>query len=72
MRLGCGSPGTRAFIWTPSQGFIDLNTLVTGRPRGPVLDGAIAISENGVILATVGRRLYLLRPAEGMREPNLR
>lgn len=69
-----GSLGTRAFVWTRSQGFIDLNTVVTGRPRGLVLEDAIAVSENGAILATASgnRGLYLLKPAEGMRNPELR
>lgn len=65
--------GTRAFIWTRGQGFIDLNTLAGGRPRGLVFEQAIAISENGAILATAsGRGLYLLIPAQGMGSPDPR
>lgn len=67
-----GSLGTRAFVWTRGQGFIDLNTLVSNRPRGLVFDTASAISESGEILARASSGLYLLRPTEGMRSPNLR
>jgi probable HAF family extracellular repeat protein len=65
-----GSLGTRAFIWTRNQGFIDLNTLAAGGPAGLVLDGASAISENGAILATASSGLYLLVPREGQHRPH--
>jgi len=67
-----GSLGARAVIWTRSQGLVDLNTLATGKPGGLVLKSANAISESGAILATADTGLYLLKPAEGLRQPGVR
>lgn len=67
-----GSLGTRAFVWTRGQGFIDLNTLVSGRPRGLVFDTAFAISEGGSILARASSGLYLFMPGEGLDSPDVR
>lgn len=62
-----GAIGSRAFIWTRSQGIIDLNTLVTGAPADLILDAATAISESGAILATASTGLYLLVPRDKPR-----
>lgn len=66
-----GAIGQRAFVWTRNQGFLDLNTLVSGAPAGLVLDGATAISENGVILATASTGLYLLVPRDALPRPGM-
>lgn len=66
-----GTIGERAVVWTRNQGFIDLNTLVTGAPASLNLDAATAISESGAILATARTGLYLLVPREGPRRTDL-
>jgi probable HAF family extracellular repeat protein len=57
----------RAFIWTAREGMLDLNRYLRHPPRGLVLDDALAISENGVIVATSNAGLVLLKPDNGRR-----
>ncbi|MGV3655941.1 MAG: PKD domain-containing protein [Noviherbaspirillum sp.] len=41
----------RAFAWTASQGMVDLNTRLRNAPDGLVLENALAIADNGSIVA---------------------
>ena len=52
----------RAFLWSASQGLADLNPRLVNAPAGLVLDAAVAISDNGAIVATSNAGLVLLRP----------
>ncbi|WP_212760999.1 PKD domain-containing protein [Telluria aromaticivorans] len=52
----------RAFAWTAQGGMVDLNTLLRNAPPGLVLDNAIAINDNGAIVATSNAGLVLLKP----------
>ena len=44
------SLGTRAFLWTPDSGMVDLNTIVDA-PNNVVLTGAVAINDKEQIVA---------------------
>lgn len=57
-----GGFGGRAFLWTRTQGVVDLNTRLAGAPRSLVLSAGQAISDNGSIVASSGSGLYLLIP----------
>lgn len=52
----------RAFLWSAAQGLADLNTRLVNAPAGLVLDDAVAIADNGAIVATSNAGLVLLRP----------
>ncbi|MBP0639724.1 PKD domain-containing protein [Cupriavidus sp. AcVe19-6a] len=53
---------THAFVWTKSEGLIDLDTRISGAPPGLKLYEAIAISNNGAIVASSNVGLVLLKP----------
>lgn len=55
-----GNTGERAFVWTRASGAIDLNTRVHNVPQGLVLRRAVAISDNGSIVANTNTGLVLL------------
>ncbi len=52
----------RAFLWSEAQGLADLNTRLVNAPAGLLLDDAVAIADNGAIVATSNAGLVLLRP----------
>jgi probable HAF family extracellular repeat protein len=54
--------GRRAFIWTRTEGMIDLNTRIPDAPSGLVLTAARDISEHGAIVAESSSGLVLLVP----------
>jgi probable HAF family extracellular repeat protein len=58
---------SRAFIWTAKQGLVDLNTRLRHAPPGLVLDFAMAISDNGSIVAGSNAGLMLLKPDCGCK-----
>ena len=55
----------RAFVWSAGQGMVDLNTRLRHAPAGLQLDGALAISDNGAIVASSNAGLVLLEPGTG-------
>jgi probable HAF family extracellular repeat protein len=57
----------RAFVWTAKQGLVDLNTRLRHVPPGLVLDFAMAISDNGSIVAGSNAGLMLLKPDCGCK-----
>lgn len=58
-----GSINGRAFVWTRAGGFVDLNTRIPGAPADFGLFTALAISDNGSIVATGNTGgLFLLVP----------
>jgi probable HAF family extracellular repeat protein len=54
--------GRRAFVWTRTEGMVDLNTRIADAPPGLVLRAARDISENGAIVAESSSGLVLLVP----------
>jgi probable HAF family extracellular repeat protein len=54
-----------AFVWTRAGGLVDLNTRIPGAPAGLKLLSAVAISDNGSILASANTGLVLLVPRCG-------
>ena len=52
----------RAFIWTRVTGLVDLNLRLRDAPDGLKLDAALAISDNGSIVASSNAGLVLLTP----------
>lgn len=52
----------RAVLWTGLNEITDLNSKLVNAPSGLVLTAALAISENGTIVATSNKGLVLLRP----------
>lgn len=64
-----GESGGRAFVWTRAGGVVDLNTRIPGAPPGLELDEAIAISDNGSIVASGNTGLVLLLPGLAYRMP---
>jgi len=56
---------SRAFLWSASQGMIDLNTRLRDAPAGLALDDALAINDEGAIVATSNAGLVLLEPDDG-------
>jgi probable HAF family extracellular repeat protein len=60
----------RAFFWSAKEGMIDLNTRLRHAPAGLVLDTALAISNNGLIVSTSNAGLVLLKPDCGCRGPH--
>jgi probable HAF family extracellular repeat protein len=59
------SGDSRAFLWSAKQGMVDLNKRLRHAPAGLRLDGALAISDNGSIVATSNAGLVLLKPGHG-------
>lgn len=57
----------RAFLWTASEGMIDLNTRLRHAPRGLVLEAGFAINDSGSIVAQSNAGLVLLRPDCGCK-----
>lgn len=57
----------RAYVWTRTQGMVDLNQRLRRAPAGLLLDAAVAISDNGSIVATSNAGLVLLTPGTGPR-----
>lgn len=53
---------SHAFVWTAREGLVDLNRRLRHAPPGLVLDFAVAISDNGAIVATSNAGLVLLKP----------
>jgi len=53
----------RAFIWTAANGMVDLNTRLAVAPVGLELHEAVAISNNGSVLAQSNQGLVLLKPS---------
>jgi len=59
-----------AFVWSAKEGMIDLNKRLRHAPAGLVLDYALAISNNGSIVATSNAGLVLLKPDCNCRAPH--
>jgi len=55
----------RAFVWSAAGGMLDLNRALRHAPPGLVLDHALAIGDNGTIVASSNAGLVLLRPGQG-------
>jgi probable HAF family extracellular repeat protein len=60
---GSSTVAQRAFTWTRATGTVDLLTRVINPPAGLFLFDAMAISDNGSIVATGSTGLLLLTPA---------
>ena len=52
----------RAFVWTTGEGMVDLNTRLRHAPPGLILQSALAIADNGYIVAESNTGLVLLKP----------
>jgi probable HAF family extracellular repeat protein len=61
--LPAGDTEFRAFVWHAKEGMVDLNRRLCHPPAGLTLHSAIAISDNGAIVAASNAGLVLLRPA---------
>jgi probable HAF family extracellular repeat protein len=55
----------RAFFWSARDGMVDLNRYLHRAPRGLVLDTAVAINDNGTIVALSNAGIVLLLPVHG-------
>lgn len=64
------SGDSQAFLWTAKQGMVDLNKRLRHAPAGLRLDAALAISDNGSIVATSNAGLVLLKPGPGHKGPH--
>lgn len=65
-----GRFNARAFVWTRAGGLVDLNTRLRDAPDGFELDEALAVSDNGSIVAsTTTRALVLLVPGDCRKGP---
>ena len=53
--------GNHAFLWTQADGMVDLNTRLRGAANGLILASAIAIADNGSIVANANTGLVLLK-----------
>lgn len=53
---------SHAFVWTAREGMVDLNKRLRHAPAGLVVDFAVAISDNGSIVATSNAGIVLLKP----------
>lgn len=56
---------SHAFLWTAKQGMVDLGKRLRHAPAGLKLDMALAISDNGSIVATSNAGVVLLKPGYG-------
>ena len=52
------------FLWTRDGGMVDLNTRIPTAPAGLTVHTAVAIAQNGSILANSSAGLVLLKPSE--------
>ncbi|USX28872.1 hypothetical protein NHH73_11575 [Oxalobacteraceae bacterium OTU3CINTB1] len=52
----------RGFLWTAQDGMIDLNKRLRNAPAGLVVGSALAISDNGAIVAEASAGMVLLKP----------
>ena len=59
------SAAYQAFIWSAKLGMVDLNERLRSVPAGLRLDTALAISDDGWIVASSNAGLVLLKPASG-------
>lgn len=60
----------RAFVWTRARGFIDLASRIVGAPAEFGLFTAMAISDNGsIVAATMSGAMVLLVPQAGYSQP---
>lgn len=59
----------RAFLWSAGQGMSDLDTRLLNAPAGLHLNAALAIADNGVIVADSNAGVVLLRPASQETHP---
>jgi probable HAF family extracellular repeat protein len=66
---GSESGQQRAFTWTLGTGIVDLNTKLSNPPPGLFLYSAVAISDNGSIVAQGTTGLVLLKPVVGGASP---
>jgi len=55
----------RAFVWNAGGGMLDLNRALRNAPHSLVLEHALAINDNGAIVASSNAGLVLLRPDHG-------
>ncbi len=53
---------SHAYVWTQSEGMVDLNTRISTAPAGLELFDALAISDNGSIVANSNAGIVLLKP----------
>lgn len=60
-----GSFNGRAYVWTRADGMVDLNTRLANAPADLELGVAVAISDNGSIVAAGNTGLVLLVPRTG-------
>jgi probable HAF family extracellular repeat protein len=58
------SQAFRAFLWSARSGMVDLNTRLRQAPPGLVLDDALAINDDGSIVAGSNAGLVLLLPSK--------
>lgn len=63
--LTAGDAEYRAFVWSAREGMVDLNSRLCHPPAGLTLHNAVAISDNGAIVAHSNAGLVLLKPAHG-------
>ena len=57
-----GDVARHAFVWSDSEGMVDLNTAIVNSPPGLELTDATALSDNGYIVANSNIGLVLLTP----------
>jgi probable HAF family extracellular repeat protein len=63
------SGGRRAFVWAPGHGMLDLNQRLQSAAPGFELESAIAIADDGSIVAAgVGGGVVLLQPSKASGE----
>ncbi len=62
--LIAGNTQSRAFLWTRQDAMVDLNRRLYQAPAGLILDSALAISDNGSIVARSNAGLVLLKPVK--------
>lgn len=60
-----GAFGDHAYVWTRTEGFVDLNTRIAHAPEGLVLIEGRAINDSGAIVARANSGLVLLVPSTG-------
>lgn len=56
---------SHAFIWSAREGMVDLNRRLRNAPAGLELQAALAIADNGAIIASSNAGLVLLKPQCG-------
>jgi len=63
-----GATRAHAFVWTAADGLVDLNDRLRDAPPGLELGSAVAVSDNGSIVAYSNQGLILLKPHDGDEE----